>query len=376
MPRDVAPARIVGHEWDDRDTVDRVERAVEASVERHLASDAPLTVLCSGGVDSGLVSAFTKRRLPSLEAYVVDIGGPASELPRAQAVADHLGMTLHAVRLTPEAFQTHWRDAVRAADGPLHSPNTVALLAVVRRCRDDGYKVVLTGEGADELFGGYAWHRQTHRQWCSIEGWRGWLKGRRRREARRRLLERMPFASPIGLSAGRRSAPPLDADAMQPRRILNHLSPIEPASDRALLAHGLHDLSAHLGWLLHRHDRMGMAASLEMRVPFLSAPVIDLALHLPARMKLRRGVGKWALKEVARRHLPRSVIDAPKLGFVVPPTHTHGAETLLREGRVAGLLELGRDDLDMLIGELTQHPDARFQLASLEMWLAEREGSG
>ncbi|MEN0041447.1 MAG: asparagine synthase (glutamine-hydrolyzing) [Pseudomonadota bacterium] len=368
----VSVPRILSAKDKDKAIVDTVDRALRDSVDSHLVSDVPVTVFCSGGIDSSLLTAFAKDRSPDMEAYVADVGGPNSEVGRARTVADHLGVKLNTIPVTPDMFMERWREASAACDGPICDPNYIPLLLLTERCQADGYKVVLTGEGADELFVGYRWHRATWKRWRSIEGLRGLIKGSRQRRSRKATLERHPFAYMDGSKAGRHGAwASLNAQQLSDqRRILDHLETLPLASDRAVLAHALHDMEHHLGWLLHRHDSLGMANSVEVRVPFLSNGLIDLATHLPRHMKMRGSVNKWVLKQVAKRYLPPSIVQAPKIGFYVPPDHAHSSEAVLKGGQVMDWLRLPQRQQDAFIEALPSQPLLRFQLVSLEFWLA------
>ena len=123
----------------------------------------------------------------------------------------------------------------------------------------------------------------------------------------------------------------------QPGRFMELLRSIDPPEDRAFLAQCFNDVYDNMQTLLHRHDRMGMAASIEMRVPFIENEVFDLAFHLPRRAKLHHGRAKWVVKEVASELLPADVVHAPKKGFPVPDNMTRGCERLLRGGYMAQL---------------------------------------
>jgi asparagine synthetase B (glutamine-hydrolysing) len=113
---------------------------------------------------------------------------------------------------------------------------------------------------------------------------------------------------------------------------------------------------------------MGMAASLEARVPFLSNRVADLALHLPVSRKVRGRVAKWALKRAARKRLPRRIVDAPKKGFPIPGSHHEGTAALLRGGVVADLFRWDATAQADLIRRIAWDPLARPQFVGLELW--------
>jgi asparagine synthase (glutamine-hydrolysing) len=139
--------------------------------------------------------------------------------------------------------------------------------------------------------------------------------------------------------------------------------------ERAFLARCFVDLYQHLSWILHRHDRLGMAASIEMRVPFLQNDLLDLAFYLPRRAKLQRGTGKWVVKQAALASLPRDVVLAKKKGFPMPPFYSRGSERLLVGGMLAEQLGWSSAATDLIVSELRDDPGPRFLAAGLEIWL-------
>ena len=146
-----------------------VESALLESVRMHLASDVPLATLCSGGIDSGLVTACVTRQRPGTHAYVANVvanvAGDVFEGPRAQRVTEHLGVELHRVDVGREDLLRLWPVATWFADKPDYTASEMPMLAIARACRTDGVKVLLSGEGADELFGGYRRHEDTYKMW-------------------------------------------------------------------------------------------------------------------------------------------------------------------------------------------------------------------
>jgi asparagine synthase (glutamine-hydrolysing) len=343
---------------------------LQRSVGLHLASDAPLAVMCSGGVDSSLISAYTKQRLPGVQAYVADGAWRDGEGDQAERVGRHLGVPIHRVVIDQRRFLELWPHVIWHSDGPPTHPSDAALLAVAQTCRAEGFKVLLTGEGSDELFGGYAFHHATYQDWLWARSWRRFLNPGRKKT---RSLAYAPFQNRV-LAApdqkrARRWALALDADEeLLPRRALTLLSPIEHQADRAFLAHCFCSLYDHLSWILHRHDRIGMAASIEMRVPFLENDLFDFAFHLPRRAKLHRGTGKWLVKQAARDVLPHKVVYARKKGFPVPLALTRGSQRLLVDGALAEVMEWSAATTEDVMTWTTRDAQLRFNLVSLEMW--------
>jgi asparagine synthase (glutamine-hydrolysing) len=374
LPRDLDLARLGDRRHPSpAEAVRAFADALARSVHIHQRSDAPLAAMCSGGVDSSLITALALRDRPDLHGYVADVGGADSEDARAQQVGRHLGVPVRRVPVTREDFLGLWPRAVWHRDGPSPHPSDVATLAVVERCRADGVKVLLTGEGADELFGGYRWYGDTWRAWRRAHRRARWL-GRIRRRARWewRHLRHAPHAGvpghPDQIFARRLGA------GLAPERMLLRSSfhaalgrAVAP-EDRAFLVYALDELHYTLASLLVRHDRIGMAASVESRVPFLGSELIDLGLHLPVRLKWRRGEGKWVVKKAAERLLPRDVVWAPKRAFPVDAGLHRGSTGLLRDGHVAELFGWTRAETEALLPLLEQDPRTAYHFTSSELW--------
>lgn len=348
------------------------------SVRIHLASDAPIAAMCSGGVDSSLVAAYAGDDRPGMVGYVADAPVGSGEAAQALRVGRHIKIPIQVVAVPREEYLRLWPVCIWYLDSPAHHPSEPALLSVARTCRADGIKVLLTGEGADELFGGYPWHAAAHRSW---KRWQ-WLSAAATSLLRSRAPSRQrgfPLQQAIMSSAGyrHRSRVALAADAEReflPRRLFESLSGIDRLSERALIVSGLTDLVEHLSWVLHRHDHISMAASIEMRVPFLENRLIDLGMHLPCSVKLRRGQGKWALKTVAVKRLPRDVVYAKKKGFPIPSAYTAGTERMLLGGLLADQLQWSRATTEFIVDDLTHDIDLRFLLVGTEIWLRQQFG--
>ena len=357
-----------------RETVDSVRDLLTRSVRMHLVSDAPLAAMCSGGVDSSLVAALARDERPDLQAYVADVGGGESEFDQAHTAAAHIGVPLRRIPVDRALFLRLWPDVIRHLETPSSHPSDAPLLAVARACHDDGVKVLLTGEGADELFAGYPWYDRTHALWrkarrrARLPRLLAGQTGRRWKRWRGLPHPRVLFRDDV--EQRRRLMAAVGAETEARRwQLAEHVARVEPPEDRAVLVHQLDDLSLHLGWILRRHDRLAMAASIEARVPFLENELIDFALHLPLHVKLHRRRGKWALKRYADERLPKRVVHATKKGFPVGDAHWARAEGLLTdEGVVPDLLHWSRPVTDRMLRECAAEPRLRYHLVSLEIW--------
>ena len=366
-------ARIAGDRATDAEHMATLEALIRDSVELHCIADASLASACSGGVDSGLVTTLAKRYRPEMNAYVVDPRIGHSEAEDAERTARHAGVTLHRVPVDKDRFLELWPRAVWHLESDGWHASHVCLLALAEQCRADGVKVLLTGEGADELFGGYDW------QEASMGLWRHWSWPGRLFRSKRRLASRFerqrqaPFRTSIGSTHGwdrnivLRSLSP-ELNFLQ-SKIFDRLEPVAPLGDRAFLGCCLHDMYAHLQDLLNRHDRLSMAASVELRVPFLENRLIDFAIHLPRRHKYRQKQGKWLLKKVAEKHIPLQNVKAKKNGFQVSVNFTAGTQGLLRGGFLRDAMKWPASSVEDLIDLARRDQPSRLRLVGMELFL-------
>ncbi|MBZ9881194.1 asparagine synthase (glutamine-hydrolyzing) [Mesorhizobium sp. CA10] len=365
-------ARIAGDKTSDAEHMATLRTLLEESVELHCIADTSLATACSGGIDSGLITALAKRFRPEMHGYVVDPKLGRSEAEDAERTGRHVGVSLRRVPLDKDRFLELWPRAVWHLETDGWHASHAALLALAEQCRADGVKVLLTGEGSDELFGGYKWQASTVRLWRQ-----SWLQrlfrskaGRDRKFAE---LRRAPFRNSIGRGSPTDRAMALRALSPElnflQTKLFDRLDGVAPPGDRAFLASCFYDLYSHLQDLLHRHDRLSMAASVELRVPFLENRLIDFALHLPRRQKYRDGTGKWLLKKVAERHLPRENIRAAKNGFEMDAAFSAGTQGLLRGGLLRDAMKWSASELDDLIDMASSQETSRLRLVGMEMLL-------
>jgi asparagine synthase (glutamine-hydrolysing) len=383
--RDLDVPRIPRDKRGAADWLGQAEELLSSSVNSQLASDVPLATLCSGGLDSGLVTALARRSMTGLVAYVADIEGMrGEELRRSRLVANALGVELRTVSVTPESFYGRLPAAIQANDQPLFFSQDVATLMLAERISADGFKVVLSGDGADEIFGGYDWHAAAWRRWRRHRLRDRWLRPvfrflplpSLRERWRIPDLERLA-ADPFGALRGRAGA--VDGlnvslvdgarRALLQARLFRKLDALPHHEDRAYLTRSFEDVYVHMRERLGTLDRMTMSASLEARVPFLDNGLIDFGLHLPMRAKFRDGVTKRLIKDLGSRYLPGEILHLPKIGFRLHPVMFRGIGAILQGGRVAELLKWRREDEAEIIGLLARQPFYQFRLVTMECWL-------
>lgn len=307
-----------------------VGEALDASIADALVADVPVGAYLSGGIDSSLIAALVAeaRDGAGLHTFSAGFGDERVDETRwARRVAGLVGSEHHEVTVTAEDFRDSWAKLSWHRDAPLSEPADVAVFRLAELARRE-VKVVLSGEGSDELFGGYPKY-----EYAGLTRFAGLAPGRGAVLSR---LERALPASKARLGVALRAlAEPTAAERMRgwfaPFTTGERASLLGGPSPRAVpeaYTRGRGDALRRMlyadshAWLadnlLERGDRMSMAASLELRPPFLDHRLVELAFSLPSSVKVRGGVTKWVVKEVARRHLPDEVVDRPKSGFKVP----------------------------------------------------------
>lgn len=384
---DIDVERIVAaREEPDETFEDRFAELFSESVRIHLASDAPLAAMCSGGVDSSLVVAHARQCKPDIVGYVADVEGAESEGADAAKVGEHVGAAIRQIDVARDSFVQLWPEAIWHLDQPAAHPHDMPYFAVCRACADDGIKVLLSGEGADEMFGGYEPQQRLYERWRTLR--------RRHRLVPnvppfRWLSRKWPNAFPLNLASLDRFPFSWRRASLEPRAmhrfvdeayvmncrqverevaLFEKLSAVEPIEERAFLASCLMGWNGVLKVLLHRSDRLGMAASLEARVPFIENGLLDFAMHLPMKAKLQGNVNKRVVRAAARRVLPGSIADGRKRIFATNDAHPRRAAKLLRGGVVPDLFKWGRKTARLFEQRIGRNGQASLRLAGVEIW--------
>lgn len=373
----------------DHQTVESVEHELEQallrSVEAHLVSDAPVGVVCSGGVDSSLIAGIAKKVIPDIKLFHAAIPGPGGELGYAQRVARHLNVPLRVAEIDAKSFLWHWPLVIYHNDFPSYHPNDVPLYLVCKLAGDLGYKVLLSGEGADELFGGYQVNLELsmRNRWRKIIGPLSRRFGRSMNSLAEALISdltaqglfaRLSDSSGIA-SVGRvrrmmRSELLMQGNGERIQRGLEIQRRLDflPREETAAFGYLLDRLYGHLGSLLLRNDRMGMMASIETRIPYLSNELLRTWIPMPLRFKIKPGDQKglkYLLKRIAARWIPADIIYRPKLGFPVPlKRFVKPNPDIFKSGFLVQSIGLDPEIAQMLCQDL----DLYYQFSSIELW--------
>ena len=324
---------------------------IEESVAAHLVSDVPVSSFLSGGLDSSIVTVLAHQANPGIDAYTITFRPEDQRLEAmpddavyARKVAARYGIKLHEIEISPDIVDLLPR-IVDVLDEPIGDPAAINTLLMCEAARERGVKVILSGMGADELFGGYRKHLA-----CVMASQYRRLPAAPRAVVRS-AVDRLPVSAagrglryaamgeavPDVRRAGRGAAVPPQLHALRPGRAGRPPQPrprrLCRPGHRASTATSIDDNSLPdevnrmcladtrlflPGLNLAYTDRASMAASVEVRVPFVDPVVAQAAFSIGGAAKIRRRQGKVALKQAAESWLPREIVYRPKASFSAP----------------------------------------------------------
>ena len=384
---------------------------LEESVAAHMVADVPVASFLSGGLDSSLITALAANRDPSIEAYTITFRPEDQRLEAmpddalyARKMAAHLGIRLHEIEISPDVVDMLPR-VVDMLDEPIGDPAAINTVLMCQAAREAGVKVLLSGMGADELFGGYRKHLA-----CVLGARYQMLPQSLRSRVVAPSVDRLPvvaggrglrysrwakrflsFADLPEEAAFRRSYTLYD-----PPELSGLLGPeLEPHVEGVVDAHHrlytdsqltdhvnrmcLADTRVFLpGLNLAYTDRSSMAVSTEVRVPFVDPYVFRAAFSFRGSQKIKGRTQKVPLRAVAEEWLPRDVVDRPKASFGAPlrawVTNELGPliDDVLVDGELVSSGFLRRPPLrQMVIDQRSGRRDQSkqlWQLLSMELW--------
>jgi asparagine synthase (glutamine-hydrolysing) len=318
------------HEWKTE-----LRELLEDTVERQMLADVPLGAFLSGGIDSTIiVGLMAQRTRQPVKTYSVGfdwkVAAYYDESPHARAAAQRFGTDHHEVVMQADALDL-WPRLAAQFDEPMADPAAIPTYLISKFARES-VKVVLTGEGADELFAGYGWYRWAHRRMPAplvSQIAQSVMDGRRGKRtimaAFAPSFEEFYFENVLcSAFQNRERARLFSADLKQrvgPHTLCEEYAAkiersrnYDPQSRMQFL-----DTTIWLeGDPLTKVDRMSMAASLEARVPFLDYRVVEMAARIPPELKLHNGISKAILREVFADLLPPKIAMRPKHAFDIP----------------------------------------------------------
>ena len=314
----------------EKEAVDKIESVFENSVNAHKIADVEVGCFLSSGVDSSYVSTYFADQKTFTVGF--DFGEKYNEISWARRLSQHIGVEHHTHLISSEEF---W-DAVPTVqyymDQPLADPSCVALY-FVSRLASNYVKVVLSGEGADELFGGYTCYNDPRvfriyqkivpyflrKFFCKIARKLPDIWGRDYIIRATHPLEKRYIGNAFMYDYEEKRAILKDPSiAAEPQRLTRRYYYRTRRHDDVTRMQTLDINLWMVGDILLKADRMSMANSLELRVPFLDKEVWKTASKLPTDLRVNRENTKYAMRKAAQRHLPVETAEKEKLGFPVP----------------------------------------------------------
>jgi asparagine synthase (glutamine-hydrolysing) len=325
-------------EADDAKLIDELEHLLRQSVRRRLRGDVPVCAYLSGGVDSSTILALAiQESKHPVRSFTVGLrqGAGTDEHVQAAETAERLGSPLTPILMDRRAIAETFPQLIRAAEGPVIDTSCACMIRLAENVHEQGYKVVLTGEGADEALAGYPWFKAQKIQhafkWLLPRLLHALGRGGLRVAGGEHPPRRTPFRALGGVRIVQQgifefvgaSRQTLFAPGMW-SNLKDHapFDDLDLTNERMARWHPLNqalyvDYRSFLPALLlsSKGDRSAMNSSVETRPPFLDEDVIAFCARLHPRYKLRGRVEKWLLRRVADRHLPRHVSRRRKHGF-------------------------------------------------------------
>jgi asparagine synthase (glutamine-hydrolysing) len=281
----------------ENDVLEELDAKLKESVKYRLRADVPLAIVLSGGVDSSLISHYAEEMVSGLTAYSLRVlEENYDETKYAKMVCANRDINFCVVDIDGKNFADLLDEVIWYYDDPVLQTNTIGLYKLCQKISSDGIKVLIGGEGADELFGGYGRHLETLR--LVDAGQKEKILYGRNEVSFDRISKFWSYKN----------------NAFTERNDIKNRY--------AHLSHGQqilrNDQMLYLTHLLQRPDRMGMACGIEMRVPFLDHNLVELANSIDSSLRFNLNESKYLLKKLTARYLPHDLIYRDKLAFDTP----------------------------------------------------------
>lgn len=311
------------------DAKQQLKKALIKSIDYRMMADVPVGLLLSGGYDSSIIAALAqKKRTDKIKTYSIGIkDSTLDEACFAKDIADYIGTDHHELYISKDEMLDMVRKLPEYYDEPFADSSQIATMLVARLARQD-VTVVLTGDGGDELFGGYPIYAE-ERMAQKLDFVGGILYKLKEKKIIFRYYNKLPFAIKMIVENRKKENKTqfnYRAKIDTARMILGEKEGISENYDESKILvkswstkRMLLDAQTYLpDDLFCKVDRATMMNSLEARSPFMDRNVVELALAMPQRFKLNRRKGKRIIKDIAWELIPKKMLDRPKSGFEVP----------------------------------------------------------
>ncbi|MCK5541081.1 MAG: asparagine synthase (glutamine-hydrolyzing) [Desulfobacterales bacterium] len=321
---------------DEGEIVKEVREVVSLSIESRLLSDVPIASFLSSGLDSSIVSMHAAKHVDKLTTFTIGFEnvfdpyhGSADESKQAAAFAKQIGSDHHVVRVTANDFKKDLRTFCFHGDQPFSVSSGLGIMSVARAARKKGIKILLSGDGADECFGGYSWYEYLNTP-CANNQNKDELSWQYTSMDKEILASRL-----TSYGAHKRAWAWHYYASEQDKQFLFNKEKFENVQTSTRF---FENFKQDQNWqaedfirqdrefyfpfeMLRKVDRMTMAFSVEGRVPFAAPSVLALADKIPYSMMVKGKTLKWVLRQAFKKDLPDTVFNQPKHGFNVPIDH-------------------------------------------------------
>jgi asparagine synthase (glutamine-hydrolysing) len=357
--------------------VEHLDALIHQSVKMHLISDAPIGSLCSGGIDSSLITTIAMRYNPDITIYHAgaEEEGSWSEEKYVELVADRLNTDIHYIKVNKKIFFDNLVDTIYHLDLPQYYRSDVSLYQICSLAHTQRVKVLLAGDGADALFGS-----PIQKDFLNQLRRRKYLNNRIFNAIKTKFLNNLEYSTndnyyflkgillayhsnlemkyPLLLNKGE--------NIVRWDQIYQAFHFLENKDERLMNTLIMDNIHGHLGSILYRTDRMSMMASVEVRVPFMENNIMNYAFNLPLKYKFAHNESKFILKKVAEKYLPKEVIYRGKKSFSTPHIHyIEYNEDLFEHGFVEDFFSVPGDILQDLI---KNDKMLLYRLLAIEIW--------
>lgn len=303
----------------ENDAIEKLDTLLHQSVKDRLVADVSVGAFLSGGVDSGIVTAIASQYMPNLEVFTVAMEDKRyDESYYAKAIAKQYELRYNEVVLTGKEFLDEMHTWVSMQDDIVANPSSLMLNKVALLARDNGYKVMLAGEGADEIFAGYASYKrfilskQAYRYLQFLKPFASPLSNLFRTDSRKKFFVQNLLSDPSFYGTANIYEPYMIEKMIGTQIDKIEMPDLKYALDRDIKDRVPNDL------LTSNADRAAMGASIEARVPFLAHEIVNFGAKIDTNLFVKNGEMKYLLKKLAEKYIPHDNIYRKKVGFEMP----------------------------------------------------------
>lgn len=315
---------ILKNNYEIENQVNKLDKLIRKSIEMHMISDVPVGVFLSGGVDSSIIASIAKEYNSKIQAYTIKTNSEWDESSYAVSVAKKIGLDINIVEVLGNDYLNALEEWIRVNDDLVGDVAALSLILLSKAAKKDGFKVMLAGEGADELFGGYKAYNTFYKVKC--------LEKNTVLKNTAKIIGKNFFSGIkkdylISINNSKFFGTPICATLDQLNNIflnksndlfdeIKYYKLLEPGREAMIndQKNGLVNV------LLNRADRATMSQGIEARVPFLENDIIEFANSLPDKFCFGNEYkeNKLILKKVAEKYIDKEIIYRKKIGFRVP----------------------------------------------------------